>query len=58
MNIFNKESAYVLYEIPCFKVQVGDYRWKLEAEKKLIKIKKNYPDSFIVKTKINPLKTN
>ena len=46
--------TYMAYQQPYFKVNVGDFRTKLEASKNLNLIRKNYPGSFIVKDKIYP----
>lgn len=37
------------YEAPNFKLWVGSYRNKLEAERALIEIKKDFPNAFILK---------
>ncbi|KEZ92724.1 SPOR domain-containing protein [Nonlabens ulvanivorans] len=37
------------YEAPNFKLWVGSYRNKLEAERALIEIKKEFPNAFILK---------
>ena len=49
--------TYMAYQQPYFKVNVGDYRTKLEASKNLNIIRRSYPGSFIVKDKINPPST-
>jgi len=46
--------TYMAYQQPYFKVNVGDFRTKLEATKNLNMVRKSYPGSFIVKDKINP----
>ncbi len=46
--------TYMSYQQPYFKVNVGDYRSKLEAVKNLNLVRKNYPGAFIVMDKINP----
>lgn len=51
------ESAYdewpitMEYETPNYKIWVGNFRSRLEADKALIKIKKNYTNAFIFKPK-------
>jgi len=37
------------YEAPNFKIWIGSYRNKLEAERALIEIKKEFPTAFILK---------
>ncbi len=39
------------YETPNYKIWVGNFRSRLEADKALIKIKKNYANAFIFKPK-------
>ncbi|MGM5468883.1 SPOR domain-containing protein [Flavobacteriaceae bacterium LMO-SS05] len=39
------------YETPNYKIWVGNFRSRLEADKALIKIKKNYFNAFIFKPK-------
>jgi len=38
-----------VYESPEYKVRVGQYRTKLEAERALILIRKEFPNAIIVK---------
>lgn len=45
-------SPYTLYESPEYRVQVGDFRTRLEAEKFLRKIIHEFRGSFVLKTKI------
>lgn len=51
-------SAYITYQQPNFKVRVGDYRSRFEAQKFLKEIDGMYPTSFIVpdEVKLPPLK--
>ncbi|WMI69384.1 SPOR domain-containing protein [Mangrovimonas sp. YM274] len=39
------------YDTPHYKIQVGTFRSRLEADKALIKIKANYPNAFIFQPK-------
>ncbi|MCD4789559.1 MAG: SPOR domain-containing protein [Bacteroidales bacterium] len=45
--------AYLIFQEPYYKVRVGDYRTKMEAEKFLKKIERKYPNAFVVKDEIN-----
>lgn len=45
-------SPYTLYDSPEYRVQVGDFRTRLEAEKFLRKIIQEFKGSFVLKTKI------
>lgn len=44
---------YIDYQAPYFKVSIGDYRNKNEAFEYYHNIKKRFPGSYIVKSKIN-----
>lgn len=46
-------KAYIVFQEPYYKVRVGDYRNRMEAEKiqKLILV--DFPNAFIVKDEIN-----
>ena len=46
-------TATVVYESPDFKLQVGDYRTKLEAERAMAVIWPQYKSAFVVKTMID-----
>lgn len=41
-------KTYLLFESPEWKVQAGDYKTKLEADKMLNKIKLKFPSAIIV----------
>ena len=53
---YNKVEAYEEYQQPNFVVIVGDFKTKLEATEFLEDIKAAYPNAFIVKSKIRPVK--
>lgn len=44
----SEAHAYEIYEVPNFKVRVGDFRSRLEAYRFLKKIRADFPASFIV----------
>jgi hypothetical protein len=50
--------AYITYQQPNFKVRIGDYRSRFEAQKFLKEIEGMFPTSFIVpdEVKLPPLK--
>lgn len=39
----------IKYETPNYKVWVGNYQTRIEADKALIKVSKNFPSAFIFK---------
>jgi hypothetical protein len=45
--------AYLLFQQPYYKVRVGDFRTKMEAEKLLNVIERDYPNAFVVVDEIN-----
>lgn len=47
------EEAYVLFEDPYYKVRIGDFRTKVEAEGFLKHISNIYPEGFVVPDYIN-----
>ncbi len=58
------KSSYVsttielIYETPNYKVWIGDFYTQLEADKKLLMIKKKYPEAFIFRPKPKVENTN
>lgn len=44
--------AYEFYDVPNFKIRVGDFRTKLDAYRYLKKIKGEFPQAFIVESEI------
>ena len=46
-EIFNDPTADVIYETPNYKVWVGNYFTQLEADKRLIEIRKKFRSAFI-----------
>ena len=47
IDIFNDTTADVIYETPNYKVWVGNYFTQLEADKRLIDIRKKFKSAFI-----------
>lgn len=43
---------YTIYDAPEYKIQVGNFRSRLEAEKLLTELIEDFRGSFVVKTKI------
>lgn len=46
-------NTYISYDQPNYKIRVGDFRTRLEAERFMNQIRKNYPTLFIFKERIN-----
>ena len=49
-------NTYEDYDQPNFIIVVGDFRTKLEAFEALKKVQIEFPNSFIIKSKIKPMK--
>ena len=47
-------EAYLSFKEPYYRIRVGDFRSRIEAEGFLQKIKGEYPNSFAVSEMINP----
>lgn len=53
LKIYPEIDAYVIHIKPSFRVRIGDYRNRIDAERFYIEIKENFPDAFIVRDQIN-----
>jgi len=53
LKIYPDIDAYVIHIKPSFRVRIGDYRTRLDAERFYLEIKENFPDAFIVRDQIN-----
>jgi len=53
LNSFNQWKVKMVYETPNYKIWIGNFGSRLEADKALIKIKKKYINAFIFKPKNN-----
>lgn len=53
---FPDTKSYVIYNEPNFKVRVGDFRTRLEAEKFQDQLRKWFTGMFIIQEKISPPK--
>ena len=45
-------NAYLSFQEPFYKVRIGDFRLRMEADGYLDKIKQEYPNAFTVKDRI------
>lgn len=53
---FQDYNTYEDYDQPNFIITIGDFRTKLEAFEALKKVQIEFPNSFIIKSKIKPMK--
>lgn len=51
-GIYQDVPVYTLYEAPEYRIQTGDFRTQLEAEKFLSEIIEEFSGSFVVRTRI------
>lgn len=49
-------ETYISYNLPNFRIKIGDFRSRLEAEKLVSQLRPNYPTLFIFNERINPPK--
>ena len=58
MSVFNdafpETPAYISFGQPYYRIRVGDFRTRLDAERTLEKIKRKYPNSFVTADRIVP----
>ena len=53
LSDFPEEKTYLMYHAPYFKIQMGNFRTREDAEKLMKKIKSSYPSGvFIVPSRI------
>ncbi len=46
---YNNWPSDIIYETPNYKVLIGNFRNRLEADRALLKVKQDYPSAFIPK---------
>jgi hypothetical protein len=52
LNLHQNDAAYESYQQPNFRVRVGDFRTRIEAQKFLKEIKNDFPSAFVVTDEI------
>lgn len=50
-SIYNDWYSKIVFDTPNFKIWAGNFRTRLEADRALKRIKKNFPSAFIFKPK-------
>jgi len=50
---FSDVDPYLIFAAPYYRVRVGDFRTRIEAEKFLQKISRTYPNAWVIKDEIN-----
>lgn len=46
-------NAYLYFAAPYYRVRIGDFRTRIEAEKFLQRINRTYPNAWVIKDEIN-----
>lgn len=54
LKSFSDIKSYLVYQAPNFKVRVGDFLDRLEANKQLLLIQEAFPSAFLVKCEVEP----
>ena len=57
-NRYPDMRTYIAYKEPYFKVNAGDFRTRLEAERLMQQLKGSFTSLFIIAEKINPTKAD
>ncbi len=52
-TLFPDWTNSIEYESPNYKIWLGNFRTRLEADRALMKVKKSYPDALVLKPKKN-----
>jgi len=52
MEVYPEVSAYLTFKAPYYRVRVGDFRTKLEAEGFLFQLATTYPNAFTVPDRV------
>ena len=55
LEIFNDTSANIIYETPNYKIWVGNFYNQLEADKRLIEIRKKFRSAFIFRPELTEI---
>jgi hypothetical protein len=58
LKLYPETPAYLIYQQPYFKLRVGDYRTKIEAQNIFYKLQDDFGQVIIIPDKINLPKIN
>jgi len=47
-------NSKIHFESPTYRVRLGQFRTKLEAERKFLEVRKKYPDAMLLKPMLDP----
>lgn len=51
--IFPEIDTKIIFSSPQWKVQIGNFRTRLEADRQLVEIKKEYPSAIVIASEID-----
>jgi hypothetical protein len=54
LQLFPQDKVYLLYQEPYFKVRLGNFRDREEADSELQQMNKQFPGSFVIPSAIEP----
>lgn len=54
LQLFPAEKVYLLYQEPYFKVRLGNFRERADADAQLEQITRQFPGSFVIPSAIEP----
>lgn len=57
-SLYPEHNTYISYTQPNYRVKVGDFRTRLEAQQLIAELKPIFPTTFIFSEKINPAKAD
>ena len=57
-SLYPELATYISYTQPNYRVKVGDFRTRAEAQKLIIELRPIFPTLFIFNERINPLKAD
>ncbi len=55
---FPETAVYLTFKTPNYRIRIGDFRSKLDAQRFMIGLTSDYPNAFIVTVQINLFKSN
>ena len=57
-SLYPEYSTYISYTQPNYRVKVGDFRTRAEAQRLMTELRPEFPTLFIFNERINPLKAD
>ena len=57
-SLYPELDAYLSYTVPNYRVKIGDFRTRAQAQKMMNELRPKFPSLFIFNEKINPIKAD